>query len=345
MAKDYGAKLIVASAYPAPVNEAEAVDRTRPGGDPGSELMALLKAERWADGPIAYRIGEGDAADVILDLAEREGCDLIVMGTHGRNGLRRAVIGSVAEAVVRRASCPVLTIRPDASVDVTLPGDKTKGVTIAAGSHTIQGLWTRPEGARGVVLFAHGSGSSRFSPRNRSVAKVLNKAGFATLLMDLLDESEAEDRRNVFDAELLADRLLAAADWLETQPEVAELPIGLFGASTGSAAALVAAARHPDRFAAVVSRGGRPDLAWDNLPNVSLPTLLIVGSADTAVMNANRDALEQIHCPKQLVEIPGACHLFSEPGALEEVGRQAVAWFAEYLPERRPALSALEAER
>ena len=189
-----------------------------------------------------------------------------------------------------------------------------------------------PGNPRGLIAFAHGSGSSRFSPRNTAVAGALNERGFATLLFDLLTPQEEQDRSNVFDVGLLAERLMAAVDWLEGQTRaVASLPVGLFGASTGAAAALIAAARLPDRIAAVVSRGGRPDLAGEALRLVRAPTLLIVGGADLGVIELNEEALARLHCPKALAIIPGATHLFPEPGAIEGVITQAGRWFDQYL--------------
>ncbi len=184
-----------------------------------------------------------------------------------------------------------------------------------------------PSDARGIVVFAHGSGSSRLSPRNRAVAEDLNARGFATLLFDLLAESEADDRRNVFDIDLLADRLLRAATWIGEQPDLADLPLGLFGASTGAAAALVAAARLGARAGAVVSRGGRPDLAGAALGQVTAPTLLIVGGADHGVIELNQQALAELSCDKALKLVPGATHLFEEPGTLEQVMELAGEWF------------------
>ncbi|MDJ1158058.1 dienelactone hydrolase family protein [Chelatococcus sp. SYSU_G07232] len=198
-----------------------------------------------------------------------------------------------------------------------------------------------PTGARGIVLFAHGSGSSRLSPRNRHVASALQEGGLATLLFDLLTEEEALDRRLVFDIPLLADRLLAATRWLReqagaerTDPEVPDLrglSIGYFGSSTGAAAALVAAARPDNPVAAVVSRGGRPDLAATALPEVRAPTLLIVGGADTPVLALNQAALEALGCVKRLAVVPGATHLFEETGALDEVIDLARGWFLRHL--------------
>jgi putative phosphoribosyl transferase len=183
----------------------------------------------------------------------------------------------------------------------------------------------------GAVAFAHGSGSGRFSPRNQFVARVLQEAGLATLLLDLLEEEEAEDREKVFDIELLAERLQSAADWLRQEPATSALHLGYFGASTGAGAALLAAARDPASVAAVVSRGGRPDLAMDHLPSVQAPTLLIIGGNDDVVIELNEQALRRLRCPKELAVIPGATHLFEEPGALEEVARLAKEWFVRHL--------------
>jgi pimeloyl-ACP methyl ester carboxylesterase len=198
----------------------------------------------------------------------------------------------------------------------------------------LEGVLSVAPSSIGVVLFAHGSGSSRLSPRNMLVAQALNDAGVGTLLFDLLTEPEAADRRNVFDIPLLADRLAVATDWLGGRKDVAGLPIGYFGASTGAAAALIAAAGRGRDIAAVVSRGGRPDLASEFLPRVASPTLLIVGGRDTQVLALNREALALLHCEKSLAVVPGATHLFEEPGALEEVVRLARQWFVDHL---RPA--------
>jgi putative phosphoribosyl transferase len=188
-----------------------------------------------------------------------------------------------------------------------------------------------PAGATALVVFAHGSGSSRLSPRNRTVADALNARGMATLLFDLLTPTEEADRANVFDIRLLAKRLVDVIKWLETEPSLARLPLGLFGASTGAAAALVAAAAIPDRVGAVVSRGGRPDLAGDALVRVLAPTLLIVGGADFGVIELNEQALAQLGVPKALEIVPGASHLFPEEGALETVIELAARWFEQHL--------------
>ena len=192
-----------------------------------------------------------------------------------------------------------------------------------------------PTKARGIVLFAHGSGSSRHSSRNRHVSRVLQEAGLATLLFDLLtSEEEAIDAVTGhlrFDIPFLASRLTGAADWIREQPETRELPLGYFGASTGGGAALVAAAAQSDRASAVVSRGGRPDLAGPALPQVRAATLLLVGSLDYPVIQMNQSAFEQLTCERQLVIVPGATHLFEEPGTLEEVARLATDWFLQHL--------------
>ena len=202
----------------------------------------------------------------------------------------------------------------------------------------LEGDLVVPGRAAGCVLFAHGTGSSRHSPRNRFVAEALQGRGLATLLLDLLTpEEERAERRTGhlrFDIGLLAGRLAAAIDDLERGPETGHLPLGLFGASTGAAAALVAAAERPDRVAAVVSRGGRPDLAGDALARVGAPTLLIVGGRDAPVLELNQAALEALGAPGRLEVVPGASHLFEEPGALERVAELAGEWFGDHLPRR-----------
>ncbi len=204
---------------------------------------------------------------------------------------------------------------------------------VSIGPHRLAGRLGVPRGASGLVIFAHGSGSGRHSPRNNQVAAGLREAGFATLLLDLLSPEEERDRRNVFDIALLASRLGEAAEWAQTQPELAQLAIGYFGASTGAAAALAAAAEGQN-VAAIVSRGGRPDLAGSALRAVSAPTLLIVGGADIPVIPLNRAAFAQLSCEKELVIVPGATHLFEEPGTLDEVMRHATSWFRRFLPQQ-----------
>lgn len=196
---------------------------------------------------------------------------------------------------------------------------------------------TVPCGAQGLVVFAHGSGSSRLSPRNQQVARLLQEAHLATLLFDLMIAGEETDRRRVFDVGFLAGRLLAAVSWVEQVPSVRGLPVGLFGASTGAAAALIAAAKAPERVHAVVSRGGRPDLASSWLPHVTAPTLFIVGGDDVGVLDLNQSAAEVLRCVHRLEIVPHATHLFEEPGALERVAALAAAWFREFLDAHRAA--------
>lgn len=219
--------------------------------------------------------------------------------------------------------------------------ETVRAVKIPAQQARLQGDLVIPGDARGIVAFAHGSGSSRHSPRNRYVAEVLRQAGLATLLMDLLtaDEETVDARTGHlrFDIPLLARRLVAATDWLLTQPATRHLRIGYFGASTGAAAALMAAAERPDVVAAIVSRGGRPDLAGPALASVRAPTLLIVGGHDYPVIEMNREALARMQVEARLEIVPGATHLFEEPGTLEEVARLARDWFARHLPARRAA--------
>jgi putative phosphoribosyl transferase len=208
-------------------------------------------------------------------------------------------------------------------------------VQIEGSSATLEGELNVPGYASGVVLFAHGSGSSRHSPRNRYVAGVLHEAGLATLLVDLLtSEEERVDlvpRELRFDIGLLAERLVGATDWLTRRPDTGRLRIGYFGASTGAAAALVAAAARPDVVGAIVSRGGRPDLAGPALAAVRAPTLLIVGGEDLPVLEPNREAYERLRCEKHLAIVRGATHLFEEPGALDQVARLAREWFERHL--------------
>lgn len=213
-------------------------------------------------------------------------------------------------------------------------------VRVAAGPVTLEGTLGMPPGAQGIVLFAHGSGSSRHSPRNRYVARVLREAGLATLLIDLLTaDEEAVDMMTAhlrFDIGLLAARLVGATDWVRQNADTQRLRIGYFGASTGAAAALVAATERADVVGAVVSRGGRPDLAGPVLSRVQAPTLLIVGGRDEPVIEMNREALAQLRAEKQLEIVPGATHLFEEPGTLELVAQLAAQWFTHYLAAPTP---------
>jgi dipeptidyl aminopeptidase/acylaminoacyl peptidase len=205
-----------------------------------------------------------------------------------------------------------------------------EAIDVSIPPHNLAGELVLPDGHRSIVLFAHGSGSSRRSPRNRKVAMALADAGFGALLVDLLTESEAEDRVNAFDIDLLADRLTSAVDWIANQPRYRDIRIGLFGSSTGAAAALKTAARRPNKVSCIVSRGGRPDLAGSELQSVKAPTLLIVGSADGPVLRLTDQALRNLSCPTRLAIVPNATHLFEEPGAMETVVRLAVDWFSEH---------------
>jgi putative phosphoribosyl transferase len=206
-----------------------------------------------------------------------------------------------------------------------------KHIAVEIGSMRLPGLLGITEAATGLVIFAHGSGSGRFSPRNNYVAERLRANQLATLLLDLLTEDEAQDRRNVFDVALLARRLALANDWSGDDARTRDLPVGYFGASTGAVAALIAAALPDSRIKAVVSRGGRPDLAAASLRSVQAPTLLIVGSLDSGVIELNQQALAEITAPKELVLVPGTGHLFEEPGALDAVVAHASRWFKTHL--------------
>jgi len=206
-------------------------------------------------------------------------------------------------------------------------------VKIKSGNKELSGILTIPKNARAIILFAHGSGSSRLSPRNQFVAGVLNKKGFATLLMDLLTKEEevVDDRTGElrFDIEFLGERLVLVGDWLKGNDETKDLSIGYFGSSTGAGAALIGASKNKDIFA-IVSRGGRPDLAMDYLDKVSSPTLLIVGGDDTEVIGMNKEALKKLNCEKKMEIVPGATHLFEEKGALENVADLAADWFSRH---------------
>jgi putative phosphoribosyl transferase len=223
----------------------------------------------------------------------------------------------------------------------------TTPLRVPVGGHLLWGDYGRPAGSappQGLVLFAHGSGSSRHSPRNQHVARTLEQHGLATLLIDLLTREEEQIDQHTahlrFDIPLLAGRLGGIVEWLKQQPETSALPIGLFGASTGGGAALFTAASHPDHVAAVVSRGGRPDLAGDALPHVTAPTLLIVGGHDERVVEMNRDAMARMRGKVSLEIVPGATHLFEEPGALDRVANLAADWFVRYLrPDAKTAIN------
>ena len=216
---------------------------------------------------------------------------------------------------------------------------------VLVGSHHLPGSLAVPPGARALVLFAHGSGSSRHSPRNRHVTEVLNGQGLATLLFDLLSAQEGQDRRLVFDIPLLARRLADAMDWTGRQQGLARLPVGLFGASTGAAAALLASALRPGRVQAIVCRGGRPDLAGSALPAVTAPTLMIVGGADQDVLDLNEQAIARMRAPTRLKIIPGATHLFEESGTLDRAALLAAQWFCDHAPQSSAARPAAPVQR
>lgn len=217
----------------------------------------------------------------------------------------------------------------------------SRQVVVPVEGATLPGVLAWPACAGGVVVFAHGRGGCRLNPRHRFVARRLEHAGFATLLLDLLVRDEVTDRRNVLDVPLLTVRLLAGIGWLADQPETSTLPVGLFGVDTGAAAAIISAVLAADRVGAVVAPGGRPDLAGVYLPQVTAPTLLIVGGADHDIQRVNREGFERLLCPRELATIPGATQCFEEPGALEHVAEMAARWFGRYLDagsrETRPA--------
>jgi pimeloyl-ACP methyl ester carboxylesterase len=213
-----------------------------------------------------------------------------------------------------------------------MPKETERLISVRANGIVLEGRWVVPHEALGTVLFAHGSGSSRFSPRNNFVAKVLRQHGLATLLIDLLTRSEEQFYENRFDIDLLTERLGRVAKWIRAESDLLDLPLGLFGASTGAASALRLAAVMKEKIYAVVSRGGRPDLAMESLPAVTAPTLLIVGGNDDLVLELNRLAHAKLRGPKELAIIPGATHLFEEHGALEAVADKASEWFTRCLP-------------
>lgn len=236
----------------------------------------------------------------------------------------------VAALLARAEKAPVARAEPAPTAAADPPRRDEVRIPVAGGKHVVGDLVV-PERAAGLVMFAHGSGSSRHSPRNRQVAAALNQAGHATLLIDLLTLEEERHRANVFDIELLAGRLVAATRWVREQPDLHDLGLGYFGASTGAGAALWAAADLEAQVQAVVSRGGRPDLAAPRLAEVRAPTLLIVGGHDDVVIELNRQALARLRCEAELQIVPGATHLFEEPGTLEAVQRLAAEWFTRHL--------------
>ncbi|UQX10347.1 alpha/beta family hydrolase [Candidatus Mycobacterium methanotrophicum] len=292
----------------------------------------VVRAQGAAGVILAVPIGPADIAESFGEYADEVVCletPALFFGVG--QGYRNFAQTSDDEviALLDRASGGYQDVVTSASVDD--PPLREEDVRIAAGSMTLLGHLTIPEHPRGIVVFAHGSGSSRHSPRNRYVATVLNGAGFATLLFDLLTLEEERNRANVFDIGLLAGRLVHATEWLAGQPDTASLPVGYFGASTGAGAALAAAVDPRVKVAAVVSRGGRPDLAGEHLTRVHAPTLLIVGERDEAVLDVNRRARDAIPGKCRIVVVTGATHLFEEPGALGKVALLARDWFMMYL--------------
>ena len=293
----------------------------------GGTARAALRALR-ARGPsrlvLAVPVGAADSAESLRKEADEVVCLL-------EPELLWAV-GAWYQHFEPTRDAEVVSLLAGGAVDP--PGPTASGLEarIAVGGGVeIVGDLRLPEPAHGLVVFAHGSGSGRHSPRNRRVAAALNDRGLATLLLDLLSVDEELDRANVFDISLLAGRLVAATQWAPAEPRIAELPVGYFGASTGAGAALWAAAELGEEIRAVVSRGGRPDLAAPRLPDVRAPVLLIVGGHDEVVLELNRDAQRRLRAPSELSIVPGATHLFEEPGALEEVSRLAGDWFERHL--------------
>jgi putative phosphoribosyl transferase len=279
---------------------------------------------------LAVPVGAPDSLD-----AERLGVDDVIAVTTPRDfgavgawydDFRATTDAEVLRALHGRRAVPASDPRPRPLG----PAARTS-VSIPAGAVTLDGWLDVPQHVRGLVVFVHGSGSSRMSPRNQAVAAVLNQHGFATLLFDLLTAAESADRSNVFDVGLLARRLRWALDWAATRSEVRDAPVGLFGASTGAAAALTVAAAADAHVDAVVSRGGRPDLAEDALGAVRCPVLLVVGGADRPTFVVNEFAAARLHVPHMIEIVPGAGHLFEEPGALEHVAGVAAMWFDRWL--------------
>jgi putative phosphoribosyl transferase len=306
----------------------------------GGTMQAALRFVRRRQArhvAIAVPVASSQAMDELRNEIDEE---LVLLTTPFLDGIGawyddfRQVSDEAVLALMRQHRASMGPVR-------SVAGGWERLVRIDAAGRTLLGTLDRPDTARGLVLFAHGSGSSRHSPRNHEVARRLNARGLATLLFDLLtDEEEREDRVTSawrFDVPLLARRLVAAIDWCACRSDFARVPIGLFGASTGAAAALIAAAERPDLVAAVVSRGGRPDLAMARLPEVRAPTLLIVGEHDDEVLALNERAFASLAGPRRLAIVPGATHLFEEPGALDDVMRLAEGWFERHLAGASPA--------
>lgn len=297
-------------------------------GSTARAACRIARAQGAAHVVFAVPVGPVDAAARVGPDADEVICfeqivDFFAVGQAYRD-FTQTSDEEVVQLLVRASAMP---LEPGSSPVAELEDPE---VIVPAGAASLPGSLSIPEGASEVVVFAHGSGSSRFSPRNRYVAAALNARGIGTLLIDLLTPDEEHDRRLVFDIDLLSSRLTDATTWLREQPQTADLGIGLFGASTGAAATLVAAAAPGAQIASIVSRGGRPDLAGDSLRSVSAPTLLIVGGADEEVLALNRSAQSRMRCVTRLEIVPGATHLFEEPGALETVAALAGDWFSEH---------------
>lgn len=294
----------------------------------GGTARAALRAVR-ARGPrrlvLAVPVGSPDSVDSLRGEADEVVC-LLQPELMWAVGLWYEQFEPTSDAEIVRLLAGGIADPPPR------PETSARGVRIpVAGGAELLGDLVLPDPARALVMFAHGSGSSRHSPRNRHVARSLNGRGLATLLLDLLTLEEEADRANVFDVALLAGRLVAATGWVRTESRIGRLPVGYFGASTGAGAALWAAAELGEEIGAVVSRGGRPDLAAARLPEVRAPTLLIVGGHDEIVIELNRQARNRLAAPSEIAIVPGATHLFEEPGALEEVSRLAGEWFQRHL--------------
>jgi len=299
------------------------VDDGAATGSTARAACMVARARGAAYVVVAVPVASPEAARGLREVADEVICPYVPSSFYA--------VGQFYEDFTQTSDDEVVTLLKQAREPVRPVVDRE--VAIQAGPVELGGHLTLPPHPEGVVLFAHGSGSSRHSPRNQQVARALNGRGMGTLLFDLLTRGEEHDRAHVFDIPLLAERLADTTRWLVGVPEARGLPVGYFGASTGAAAALIAATEPGSPVRAVVSRGGRPDLAMEFLPQVQAPTLLIVGGADLPVLDLNRQALERLACEKRLAVVPGATHLFEEPGALEEVADLAADWFAEHLRE------------
>jgi putative phosphoribosyl transferase len=296
-------------------------------GSTAAAAVAVVRRLGAAHVTVAVPVGSVQAVDWLRTLADDVVC-VEVPNPFFAVSQHFDVFPQISDEEVIR----LLHAHPRRDEPLAATGDRlNEEILIETGDLRLDGHVCIPSGAQGIVLFAHGSGSSRLSPRNVSVAKVLNSAGLGTLLFDLLTSHEADVRNNVFDIELLADRLGLVTDWLLDQPYGSDRKLGYFGASTGAAAALVANAKKPDAISAIVSRGGRPDLAGGWLGQVTAPTLLIVGGQDFDVIELNREAQRRLQPPNLLEIVKGATHLFEEPGALCQVSRLAQSWFLQYL--------------